>query len=368
MEKYIVEKKLILNEVKAGAIEDRVMVLDENNEVGSIPRSDFGAEGNGSFTHEQLTDDTTWNIAHNLGNKYPLITVWENGQEVIPKSILAIDLNNTSILFSKAQKGYAVLTGSNFTPTVPSSEDADALSFINAVGTLDVTNQNAIKQLVSSLKNFGLWSKMIAIYPKAGVTATEHKWNLKDPRDLDAAYRKTYSGSWVHSALGDQSNATNTFADTKVNMTTLGMFGNLSLGVYVTVSPTNVGDVYFMGAHSGANNFVSIQRGGNLAVPEYSISSHAYSTSNALVTTSTVKGFVGLSVLGINKTTFYENNIMEVMSAIGSGTANANIYEGCLNLGGRYGSLAYTAGTSWIGYGLTNSEMKNLRTDRKSVV
>ena len=52
---------------------------------------------------------------------------------------------------------------------------------------------------------------------------------------------------------------------------------------------------------------------------------------------------------------------MEVMSAIGSGTANVNIYEGCLNLGGRYGSLAYTAGTSWIGYGLTNTEMKNLR-------
>lgn len=40
--KYKIERSLILNEVKEGAAEDRVMVIDENNEVGSVPRSEFG--------------------------------------------------------------------------------------------------------------------------------------------------------------------------------------------------------------------------------------------------------------------------------------------------------------------------------------
>jgi hypothetical protein len=313
--------------------------------------------GGSSYTHEQLTESTTWPIPHVLGNKYPDVSVWNSSNEIIiPKTVNSVDLNNTNIVFSTPVKGYATLSGNTFTPTTPSTVDPDATAFITAVGTLNTTNQNAIKQLVTDLKGYGLWSKLIAFYPKAGSTAAEHKWNLKDPRDLDAAYRQIYNGSIVHSSSGVAYNSTNTFADTKLNMSTLGLTGNFAFGLYVTVAPTANGDIYLIGAYSGVNNFVAIQK----PTPT-SIGPHAYGV-NTIVTISTNKGFMGVSVIGTDRAIFHENIVKEFTSINGSGVPNADIYEGALNSSGRYGSMAFTSGTSFIGFGLNNTEMKNLRT------
>ena len=48
---------------------------------------------------------------------------------------------------------------------------------------------NAVNNLVLDLKKYGLWTKMKAIYPIVGGNAWSHKFNLKDPRDVDSAYR-----------------------------------------------------------------------------------------------------------------------------------------------------------------------------------
>jgi len=44
--KYKIERNLVLNEIKEGGAGDRVIVIDENNEVGSVARSEFGGGGN----------------------------------------------------------------------------------------------------------------------------------------------------------------------------------------------------------------------------------------------------------------------------------------------------------------------------------
>ncbi len=67
--------------------------------------------------------------------------------------------------------------------------DADAQAFITATAITDLTQQTAINTLVTQLKTYGIWTKMKALYPFVGGTATAHKFNLKDPRDLDAAFR-----------------------------------------------------------------------------------------------------------------------------------------------------------------------------------
>jgi hypothetical protein len=67
------------------------------------------------------------------------------------------------------------------------------------------------------LKADGIWTKSHAIYPFIGGTAATHKFNLKDPRDLDAAFRLTFFGGWTHSATGAQPNGTNGYADTFYN-------------------------------------------------------------------------------------------------------------------------------------------------------
>jgi len=92
--------------------------------------------------------------------------------------------------------------------------DADAQAFIDAAGITDATQQSAINTLVTDLKGYGIWSKMKAIYPFVGGTSSTHKWNLKDPRDLDAAFRLVFNGGWTHSSTGALPNGTNGWANT----------------------------------------------------------------------------------------------------------------------------------------------------------
>ena len=99
--------------------------------------------------------------------------------------------------------------------TAASVFDADAQAFITAAVITDVTQQNAINTLVVDLKGYSIWTKMKAIYPIVGGTASQHKFNLKDPRDLDAAFRLTYAVGWTHSATGMTPNGA-TYADTKL--------------------------------------------------------------------------------------------------------------------------------------------------------
>lgn len=94
------------------------------------------------------------------------------------------------------------------------SGDPDANAFIYAAGLTDATQKNAINQLVVDLKAYGIWSKMKAIYPMVGGTADTHKWNLKDARDTDNAFRLSFLGGWTHSSTGAKPNGTNAYADT----------------------------------------------------------------------------------------------------------------------------------------------------------
>lgn len=79
--------------------------------------------------------------------------------------------------------------------------DSDALAFIQAIGITNSDQINAIYYLVKELKNVSLWNKMKAIYPFIGGTATTHKFNLKDPRDLDIAFRLTFTAT-THTSNG----------------------------------------------------------------------------------------------------------------------------------------------------------------------
>jgi len=118
------------------------------------------------------------------------------------------------------------------------SNDADAQAFIDAAAITDVTQQSAINTLVLDLKNYGIWTKMKAVYPFVGGTATTHKWNLKDPRDLNAAFRLVFSGGWTHSSTGALPNGTNAYADTFLNENTILTLNNEHLSYYSRTNNT----------------------------------------------------------------------------------------------------------------------------------
>jgi hypothetical protein len=121
--------------------------------------------------------------------------------------------------------------------------DADAQAFITAAAITNPTQQAAINTLVVDLKGYSIWSKMKALYPfvtdkivEADIKS-QMKFNLKDPRDLNAAFRLFWNGGGSWSANGYRPNGINGWANTYlVAQGTLGL-NSTSYGVY---SRTNV--------------------------------------------------------------------------------------------------------------------------------
>jgi len=150
------------------------------------------------------------------------------------------------ILFDSAKKNFAY--------------DIDAQLFFDAELLAGVTltdnQKNAVNQLVIDLKGANIWSKMHALYPIVGGTATAHKFNLKDPRDLDAAFRLVFAGGVTHTSNGFAGNGTNGWANTFVNPNILFPFGFASFGIYNRqLGATGV----FIGTQVGSINYITIR-------------------------------------------------------------------------------------------------------------
>ena len=128
-------------------------------------------------------------------------------------------------------------------PYVPTTypTDTDASAFINIAGITNTNQQTAINTLVNELKLYGIWNKMKAIYPFVGGSAASHKFNLKDPRDLDAAFRLTFSGGWTHTSTGALPNGSNGYAETYFNNSKFASTLKASAGYYSRTNRDKLG-------------------------------------------------------------------------------------------------------------------------------
>ena len=121
--------------------------------------------------------------------------------------------------------------------------DPDAQAYIDALDaagyTVSGAEETAINTFVLDLKADGIWTKSKAIYPFIGGTAATHKFNLKDPRDLDAAFRLTFFGGWTHSATGALPNGTNGYAQTYLDPSTDLPEDSESMGIYLRTTNSN---------------------------------------------------------------------------------------------------------------------------------
>lgn len=119
-----------------------------------------------------------------------------------------------------------------------SAIDPDAEAFFAAAGITDPTQKQAIFQLVTNLKNFGIWTKFNAIYPFVGGTATTHKFNLINPADTNAAFRLNFVGGWNHSSTGALPNGVNSFADTFLTPSTSLQLNSTHVSFYSRTNST----------------------------------------------------------------------------------------------------------------------------------
>ena len=162
--------------------------------------------------------------------------------------------------------------------------DPDAQAFITAAAITNPTQQAAINTLVVSLKGYNVWSKMKALYPFVGGTATTHKFNLKNPLDTDAAFRIFWNGGVTHSSNGVQFGGVNGWGNTYLN------------------PPTKLsGTSNHVSFYSRTNNAASSAIEMGVIDTNYYFHLHCYHPGNlmySLLNTNTVTGYNNANSLG----------------------------------------------------------------------
>ena len=241
--------------------------------------------------------------------------------------------------------------------TAASPYDADAQAFITAAVITDVTQQGAINTLVLALKGYSIWTKFKAIYPIVGGTASQHKYNLKDPRDLDAAFRLTYAVGVTHSSTGMVGNGSSGYADTKLKPSTALTLNSTHYGYY-SRNDNNLGEVEMGGLSGSLQNFL-ILRSSNL--------SYFVVHQNAPYTTfanTNSQGFYVANRTASNVVNGWKNGAKVVTTAnLSTGLLGINLYLLAYNNGGiTAGYSTKQCAFASIGDGLTDAESANLYT------
>jgi hypothetical protein len=136
-----------------------------------------------------------------------------------------------------------------------------AINFITATGITASDQQSAINQLSSDLVNTGLMNKMLAIYPFVGGNATAHSFNLKDPRNSDAAFRLTFNGGMTHSSTGIQFGGVNGYAVTYLNG--LGNVPQTNIHLSAYSRTVTVGIQYEISLDNNSAQFQQLRPGSN---------------------------------------------------------------------------------------------------------
>ncbi|MEJ7830725.1 MAG: hypothetical protein WKF91_21125 [Segetibacter sp.] len=248
--------------------------------------------------------------------------------------------------------------------------DTDAQAFFTAAAITDNTQKSAVNQLVLDLKSNNLWAKMQAIYPFVGGTASSNKWNLKDPRDLDAAFRITWTGTITHDANGWQGGDVNAlgYGDThfipSANYTSI---DNSHFSIYIrTNSSTTRRDFGVVVTSGSLLSVIDLwsRYTDNTAYADFvsnSIFPNMISTDSA-----TSLGQYLLTRTSSSLLTYYKNAASIATAGASTstnGVPNISFFIGGCNTDGTSGlsTLRQYAFTS-IGTGLTSTEAANLYT------
>ena len=239
--------------------------------------------------------------------------------------------------------------------------DADSSKIIEAVRSTGVVVTEAMRlyvdYIVSNMKAIGTWQLSIAIYGFVGGTAASHKFNWKDTRDVDAAFRLTQvgAGSFTNNAngmRGASASAMNTF----VNRNTL-VNGDVHFSNYTTVDdPT--GDAA-MGIINNAIAFNLIQRVNGLR--NVQLPGSSLNVGNIYPSLSVTKGY-HLATIASNSLSYFYKGVPQTASSANNLTLEN--FSGNICVVGRNGlgsgvpvlGTLKTYGYFSIGSGLTDTQ------------
>jgi hypothetical protein len=245
-------------------------------------------------------------------------------------------------------RGISVTNTSRPISTAP-AYDADATAFFTAASITDTTQKSAVNTLVLSLKSANIWSKFKSIYPVVGGSASSHKWNLKDPRDLDLAFRLTFSTGWTHSSTGMLPSTA--YADTKLAPSISLSTNNTHISIYSR--DNNESSAALIGSNDGTPTFAK----GLFILPKNSNLFYGavnQNTSSNLANTD-AKGFFLVKRTTSTGIVMQKNSTQNSITVTSSGLTANNTFLGAINTGIYYYASNQISFAS-IGDGLTDAE------------
>lgn len=209
--------------------------------------------GNAVVGQTLTTTNGTWS---NTPTSYTY--QWYRGASAIGSAtsstyvLVQADASNTSNIKCVVTATNAAGSASADSNTVAQVLTVRTNSFLTASGITDTTIKGGLNTFDIGLISNSLDSKMHLIYPFVGGTASTHKWNFMDARDLDAAFRAVFNGTITHDANGITGNGTNGYVSTKYIPSVNQTISSASFGTYDRTNSSAVGR-YTSGALSGGN-------------------------------------------------------------------------------------------------------------------
>jgi hypothetical protein len=227
------------------------------------------------------------------------------------------------------------------------SFDADALSFITAAAITDDTQKTAINTLVTDLKTYNIWTKTKAIYPFVGGTAAQHRFNLKDPRTINAAFYLDFNGGWTHSSTGALPNGTNGFAYTYLVPSVDQTLDSNGIGMYLgTLNTSASSDPIHMGV------FNTVARASTVFINKSNTNINSRLNGDPISSSAiNALGLISSQKTSITTTTLYKNSTI-----VGSGNSGGTLPIVQIALGNISASTSSTF--SIYNNGWTNSEFR----------
>jgi hypothetical protein len=274
--------------------------------------------------------------------------------------------------------GATRVVGSTSQPLLPQPLHPNVMEYVGIMQSptggnyaMSLTEIDAVNNLVLGLVATGVWDKIKAIYPVMGSTAATHKYNLKDPRDADAAYRLVFNGGgWTHSLAGMTPNGTtswaNTFFSPSVNLTLTS--GHLSFYSPVELNSGNGIDI---GSATGATNnqcCFLFCRLTNLADFLWGVDANVAGVRARTTSLSSLGFFLGnQNGNTASNRTIWRNGVLRAAASVYGVTfmPNANVSIGALNnatSGIRVNFSARRCSFATIGDGLNDIEIKQFYT------
>jgi len=224
--------------------------------------------------------------------------------------------------------------------------------FFNSGSISDEVQQYAVYRLVGDLQTYGIWDKTYTIYPIVGGTAEAHKFNLKDPRDLDEAHRITFEGTWTHTNQGMIANTgTSNYGNTHFSQSLISSTDG-EIGYYSrTNTGTNTGVDFGDYTSPGSYSLLIKYNGGFYG--------RAATQDINFVSNPGTRGLFSIQSYDTNKQRFiYRGVFTEEATATTTGTSNSNVLIGT----GRYGSVKTQCAFAYTSQALNESEAANLYT------